>query len=550
MSLIDLSSDEHKEEKEENKKSKSKPSNASVINDKLKEKLTQENIAQLIEKLLSSHQLRNSKPAQIVVVAPAASQPKNASNKVITTKVTTTKPKAFNLKIAVPKEDKLSTKNKTSSSSGQSRKKSTQVASVKRRPSSSSRTKTHVTSSPPVETTTAANVKVSSGSKSRNYKAKIYEKEIDILLQKIEKLEKQQNVKIEKEAIPERVTNSDLFKGRPTDIADKIKGFLSGVHSPEESSAQSADPMAQSQGNEWQALAPPPPPPPPPIPPPMGAMPFMPFMPVPAPVPSYGGASHSMSPPESASRKQAPSVPYGQPLAEHYPKKAMPLHSGYQEQFQQVGPNQQQQVAHNFEHSSSVQYDRPRHNSEYMTTSGSEMHASRANVPAGHSNQAYNAAYDSGPNEDSQMHSTKRKKSSLFGGKFKLSNILNSVMPGKMKKNKNQELQAMKDNRNIHEPNPPFEPMMSQESQMYPNVDRGQMYAEHPGMSINLGGGPMGGGGHMKANPMSFLRSMLPLSSLPKWINGKVVLGIVLENGIGKKPKTIFQHFSTGRIRR
>lgn len=99
-----------------------------------------------------------------------------------------------------------------------------------------------------------------------------------------------------------------------------------------------------------------------------------------------------------------------------------------------------------------------------------------------------------------------------------------------------------------------IEPMMAQESQhgMYPNVDRGQYAAvEQPGFSVNFGAGPIGGGGQIKASPMGILKSiMLPLTGIPKWVNGKVVFGVVLENGIGKKPKTVFQHFSTGRIRR
>ena len=176
-----------------------------------------------------------------------------------------------------------------------------------------------------------------------------------------------------------------------------------------------------------------------------------------------------------------------------------------------------------------------------------DMHASQMGQMA-HQNQGY-PVYDGPDGGDVQSAPGKKKKGSLLG-KFKLSNIFNSVMP-KSKKAKKQEQKNASDNLNIHvNGGPPIDPMMAQESHMYPNVDRGQ-YGEQPGFSVNFGGGPMGGGGQVKASPMGILKSlMLPFSGIPKWVNGKVVLGIVLENGIGKKPKTIFQHFSTGRIRR
>ena len=91
---------------------------------------------------------------------------------------------------------------------------------------------------------------------------------------------------------------------------------------------------------------------------------------------------------------------------------------------------------------------------------------------------------------------------------------------------------------------------------MQQNVDRGNggYYYEQPGSQMSIGGGPMGGGGQFKLSPMGILKTiMLPLLPKPRMnLNGKVVFGVVLENGVGfgKKPKTVFQHFSTGRIRR
>lgn len=535
--------------------------NISPLNDKLREKLTQENLAQLIEKLLSNHKGRNSKSPQIVVVAPGASRKQNASRPVIETKVTTTKPIAFNLKMASAKEEKgPSTKSssKSSSSATGKSKKSTALASSKRK-SSATITKTSKSANQ-AETST----KSTTGKSVKNYKTKIYEKEIDLLLQKIEKLEKQQNIKAhQKDAIPEKVANSELFKGKPSDIADKIKGFFGGSHGGEET--EGSGPHGES--NDWQPTGgvgmPPPPPPMPP-------MPFMPFM-APPPMQSqhhpYGAHTHEPSAHYPANH-QPPQHPYPPHHGEQYPKESMQMEPSYQEYQhsaanQPIQQNMQQHMpqpmppsgSSNYEHLHQQGPPQPQHQSrpEYSQPAeyghnnegNPEMHPNSMNqMPS--PNQPY-PIYEGTPNEN-QATSNKRKKSGLLG-KFKLSNIFNSVMP-KGKKAKQQEHKPLSDNRNIHVSNSPMEPMMAQESQMYPNVDRGQ-YGEQPGFSVNFGAGPMGGGGQVKASPMGILKSlMLPLTGIPKWVNGKVVLGIVLENGIGKKPKTIFQHFSTGRIRR
>src|SRR5699024_3145281 len=139
-----------------------------------------------------------------------------------------------------------------SSSSQSKRKSSTTTAPTKRRPATSNASKVNKNANQ-AETST----KSSAPKSGKNYKTKIYEKEIDLLLQKIEKLEKQQNIKTDqKDVLPDKVANSDLFKGRPTDIADKLKGFLGG-HGPEENREHAP------QHNDWQpsgAMAPPPPP--------------------------------------------------------------------------------------------------------------------------------------------------------------------------------------------------------------------------------------------------------------------------------------------------
>ena len=76
--------------------------------------------------------------------------------------------------------------------------------------------------------------------------------------------------------------------------------------------------------------------------------------------------------------------------------------------------------------------------------------------------------------------------------------------------------------------------------------------SEKPGIQLSFGGGPMGGGGQLKTSPMGIFKTLLlPLLPKPRMnLNGKVVFGVVLENGVGfgKKPKIVAQHFSTGRI--
>lgn len=76
--------------------------------------------------------------------------------------------------------------------------------------------------------------------------------------------------------------------------------------------------------------------------------------------------------------------------------------------------------------------------------------------------------------------------------------------------------------------------------------------SEKPGIQLSFGGGPMGGGGQLKTSPMGIFKTLLlPLLPKPRMnLNGKVVFGVVLENGVGfgKKPKVVAQHFSTGHI--
>ncbi|KAI2798779.1 hypothetical protein BLOT_010758 [Blomia tropicalis] len=607
------------------------------LNDKLRDKLTHENLAQLIEKLLANHnQLKNvkqtnGKPPQIVVVAPQLMKknqtikvtPSSDSSMIETRIVSTTKPKAFNLKMATTSATSTSNTNSKkdvgggggskqqqqqqqqqsnkTGAAGQTRKtKSTQIASNKRRTTgntatsssssiSSSRKSSKITNNNNknnVETShskgqstsknTGVNKSNNGNSNNKNFKAKIYEKEIDLLMQKIEKLEKQQNIGKTKSgvggrnddstnvAIPEKVANSELIKGRPLDIAERIKGFLNGGPPMDDAAVDDENVMMRHNGerdsqlgaNEpWQPTGGnsiPPPPPLPPLMPPMPPMPYMPYMP-PIPYHQDSMGHHQLPPPpQSPSSYQPGSYSQQSPpqtQMDQYPSQMEPSYPTYQQaQHQQSQPEPMQ---NNYDHQPQSQ---PQPQSQSQQSYQQDM------PPA--------TNYDQLQSETTESES--KPKKGIFGGKFKLSNIFNSVIP-KSKKSKQQQQQQQQDRTKMatdsrkinigNSMNEMIEPMMVQESQMYPHMNRGHMpqYHHHhyggggggepAGFSINMGAGPIGGGGQIKASPMGILKSLvLPLTGIPKWVNGKVVLGIVLENGIGKKPKTVFQHFSTGKI--
>ena len=195
--------------------------------------------------------------------------------------------------------------------------------------------------------------------------------------------------------------------------------------------------------------------------------------------------------------------------------------------------------------------------------------------------------------DDMMMETTTKKPSKLsqISRRFQLSRIFTSVMPKSKKAKKRplppppQEYQY-EDSRQHHmmpqddnvsemvggpppppppgpmtqDGQPPYDQMMTQESRYKTAVDRGYRgggYApmEAAGMQVRFGGGPMGGGSQVKVNPMAILKTLaFPMMKKPALnLNGKVVLGIVLENGAHgpyRKPKTVFQHYSTGRIKR
>ena len=57
------------------------------------------------------------------------------------------------------------------------------------------------------------------------------------------------------------------------------------------------------------------------------------------------------------------------------------------------------------------------------------------------------------------------------------------------------------------------------------------------GLTLHFGGGPMGGGGQLMTSPLGIFKTLLlPLLPRPRVnLNGKVVFGLVLENGSGSK---------------
>jgi hypothetical protein len=148
----------------------------------------------------------------------------------------------------------------------------------------------------------------------------------------------------------------------------------------------------------------------------------------------------------------------------------------------------------------------------------------------------------------SQPIPEKQNIASIIKNRFKLGNLLNGVLPVPNKGAPNEP-----NNRaislNIGESHVP------QESHAMPSYqfERGHSsHGESPGVQLNFGGGPMGGGGQLMTSPMGIFKTLiLPLMPKPRMnLNGKVVFGVVLENGVGfgKKPKILAQHFSTGRI--
>ncbi|OTF69818.1 hypothetical protein BLA29_005651 [Euroglyphus maynei] len=169
---------------------------------------------------------------------------------------------------------------------------------------------------------------------------------------------------------------------------------------------------------------------------------------------------------------------------------------------------------------------------------------------------------------EDMMETTTKKPSKLsqISRRFQLSRIFTSVMPKSKKAKKRPPEYQFEDSRPPHHMMPPeengseiidrpppppptgpmlqdenagqpqYDQMMMQESRYKPAVTRGN-YApkEAAGMQVRFGAGPMGGGSQVKVNPMAILKTLaFPMMKRPALnLNGKVVLGIVLENGAG-----------------
>lgn len=532
--------------------------NTSELNEKLKASLTQHNVVQLLEKLLNNHRSKDSKKPKIVVVAPIASQSSRNVSNFFETRVTTTKPKAFDLKV-IPapsnrekQADKVAAASKSQKkrpSSSTSANKNKKTSYGERKTSSSSEKKPRMP-----ESTTHGTTTVSSTKSNKNFKVKIYEKEIDMLLQKIEKLENQQNVKVDgSKPMPSALANSKLLNGTPMDIAQKLKSFI-GVSGQQEERPEEKEQMFES--SQWQPTQDMMPMPPLPLPPPMPFMPFMPPMQYPPFPPLPDGSFPPDSPYPENPEPQSPEQPnydqyqmnpmdtyqqqqqaqpqqYSQPMPQAQPPPSQPLPQQPQQQ-----PISYQQLQQQLQPQLQPQQQPVQPEQSYNQN---QIYQNQVNSQA---SQAYPVIQ-----QVEQEPPKKKKLSNLFRRKFKLSNIF-----GRSKNKPKETTEEPNDNRNI-QVNPPLEQMLTQESQVHSMVDRAPGYGyEYPGSSMSFGGGPMGGGGQVKVSPMGLLKTIiLPLMPKPRMnLNGKVVFGVVLENGVGfgKKPKTVFQHFSTGRIRR
>lgn len=559
----------------------------SAITDKLKKSLTQANIAQLLEKLLVSQKQQQQKEINSKTVDDEGktSQAKHpmatakaaaSSEETIKTNVTTTKPKAFDLKMA--SEDKKDTEaiNNNKGNKAKAKKK----ASVATTPVTTTGKKKTTDKRPQKQSNSVTTTKSKNNGHNKNIKAKIYEKEIDLLLQKIEKLEKQKKVEVK--------APTSVEKPITPDVAEKIKQFMN--IETDDANKKDAAPTAPGSPEEWQqqvAGAMPPMPPPPHF-----AMPFMPFMPPMPPMQQFeppqpeGDAQQGypmQSPAEQVDpRSRGPmeqvAPPPPQQLQQDYMQQqatgAQPQHALYS-----VGGNQetssipQYGQAQDYNPAETYQQQPPQLQSQQQQPQQQPQqpvpgeYQQMPVASAGYQQQAPSA--QTYPNTYNYVEPQEQSKKSIFRRKFKLSNILNSVMPKSRKKKEEEErkmaaamaaaaAQQQQSSQAIDGRRYPAHQgsdQMAQESQNYNYVDRGQyMQYEKPGMQLSLGAGPMGGGSQLKVSPMGILKTLvLPLLPKPRMnLNGKVVFGVVLENGVGfgKKPKTVFQHYSTGRLRR
>ncbi|KAF7492841.1 hypothetical protein SSS_06846 [Sarcoptes scabiei] len=405
---------------------------------------------------------------------------------------------------------------------------------------------------------------------------------------------------------------SSTLAGKSNPISEKIKKFMESEPLPPTEKTQPESESIDDSNNptdQPQMWLPPPLPPPPPmslIPP----MPYMPFMPPialnnptdptmmfqqpesvqsPPPIsnepdktidyeqairPDYNQhQSYVQQPPHYQHSLETPMVDntngyqldqYQSPYLQQQPA-SMPQQPygqaammSYPEQQHHQSPPQPQQPYYDHEPAESVQVSNEMNSFDYPPYAVSHS----AEMP--YKNLEYEGGHARPPKEE------KPSKSGLFGRRFQLGKLFRS----KAKKSKKSELKIPKQYH--HKQRPPMngsptehmeniDPMMLQESQyqQLSSLDRrykvprpkGHHYPmESAGVQLRFGGGPLGGGSQVKVNPMAILKTIaLPLMRKPAMnLNGKVVFGVVLENGIGhgRKPKTVFQHYSTGRIKK
>ena len=571
------------------------PAAVAELTTKLKDRLQQESFHQILAKLLENHARSQvaSHPSKSsiesehsVALLNEASFASPLTSSSFETVVTQTRPEGFALKRGDFDEN-------TSGNNNAGKKKKNKKKSV-------------------TTTTTTTTTTPKPG------KNKTFEKEIDRLLEKIERLEKEQS----QTTTTETPSQFQPQRGPPTVIANKIKKFME-AYNPDAAAAALSQHQNQQNNHpdnedeeeddvteatvgqrrpaqsrqqsphspqSWipdSAGAPQPMPTPPPgfprPPPGMPPLPFMPFMP-PHPMMQQPGAEHYNQYPPQHYYPQQPQqeIPVEEQQSPHpYDPSPQVLQfdpsDAQQQSQQQYDPNQEQQVPYDPNQMTydpnQVPYD-PNQANQQPAQYDPNMDA---NQQMEANSQQYQQDFNSFQQQAVQYEPqivqpiTEAPKKSFFRRKFKLSSLFNSVIPKTKKQKqkaemlKQQQLQLQQQQQMQQEEyanqnyvntnrdtasNQPQDHMVAGESQMYGNVDRGHGYAmEQPGFSVSMGAGPMGGGGHVKASPLGIVKTLLqPFSGRPKWINGKIVLGVVLENGIGKKPKTVFQHFSTGRI--
>lgn len=520
-----------------------KPVSTTLDFEKIRKTLTGTHVAQVIDRLVAQRKVLNPKEAnvpQIVVVAPVAEpspkkikttsttsttpattssmsttttttttrkslirhttlksfrpQIQSMSLKLSNNEITTTRPKRTRIRTSSIKLKKpVVTTSTTTPSTTTTSLKTTKKSSVAKQRSRSRKTssKSSKSSSKTTKTTTTT-TPIPTTTKTDTLKSKIRQKELEFILDKVERLEKQQENLLQQskdhdllmDSSVREVSRSQVIPSKQSGNYELIRDFNYGYlppHNYDSTNSYHHQNNNQMQSNGWQpsqsrpfvAPHPPPPPPPPPPTPPSQPHPAM----------FYD------SPPIHSSPNN---LPHNQMLGSHQIMSA---------------PNNGMQF-----------------------------------------NNGPQLPFTSPPLSPSQSIREKPNIASIIKNRFKLGNLFNGVLPvpnkGAPNEPNNRAIRL-----NIGESQVP------QESHAMPSyqLERGHTsHGDHPGVQLNFGGGPMGGGGQLMTSPMGIFKTLiLPLMPKPRMnLNGKVVFGVVLENGVGfgKKPKILAQHFSTGRI--